>query len=589
MKLPAGLIHQRLSHDFPTMCLHDCRILADVAILRIGNRELYKMRKIAFGFLLLIMLLSLVQTALGQSGVRAVVVNENANIRIIPAIGAEVITTVQAGYVFEHINARSPDNQWLRVDFNGSEGWVNVTPLAILSGDVASLPVADPRTIPYGGFDAPRAGVSNATSEIMGRLPFSGVRVRSGPSTAYPVLANAPRYTVMPLLGRTASNQWVQVNFETTLGWVTAGVLEFQNGRSIVELPIDGIVADALPVAEPIHNDYVDTLKLMLARLDLAQPSLDAVRIRWSDAALAGRVFCSTYPARPSNYNIPQQLLAAFYDPLFELSNLFNDAMFNVRHAIDLLIQACEQPGLQNPVGQATVIGALETIALADQQFLRLREWLLILIPPDLQPGEGQCLFTYGNKSEILDVIRFGVIITDEITPRDRATGYCIDLIAGQTIQIETIQIGTSNIRHLIIFTPLDNPTVFTAIGGEISAGYAYVGPVVINTTGRYLIVTTDGVPDRADPPFGEFAMLVTLLPTGSGGEQILQIDPVFGQVQVRFRDPVATPATCPDLTYTCQQLTCAQAQACYNAGNFSLDEDGDGIPCEIFCGTGAP
>lgn len=40
----------------------------------------------------------------------------------------------------------------------------------------------------------------------------------------------------------------------------------------------------------------------------------------------------------------------------------------------------------------------------------------------------------------------------------------------------------------------------------------------------------------------------------------------------------------CPSLTATCSELTCAQAYACLAAGNTSLDQDQDGIPCENIC-----
>jgi hypothetical protein len=40
----------------------------------------------------------------------------------------------------------------------------------------------------------------------------------------------------------------------------------------------------------------------------------------------------------------------------------------------------------------------------------------------------------------------------------------------------------------------------------------------------------------------------------------------------------------CPNLNYSCSQLTCSQARACLRAGNTSLDSDRDGIPCESKC-----
>jgi uncharacterized protein YraI len=190
-------------------------------------------------------------SVLAQGGVRGVVVNEVANIRIIPAIGADVLATVPAGWVFT-ANGRSADNEWLRIDFNGSEGWLHTAPVTILEGDMNSLPVGDPRSIPYGGFESPRAGLTSATGTVKGRL-LDWMHLRAGPSTGYPILANPPRHSIVPLLGRTAANNWVQINFEGTLGWMSSDprYLELLDGAAISMLPIDGIVADSLPISQP--------------------------------------------------------------------------------------------------------------------------------------------------------------------------------------------------------------------------------------------------------------------------------------------------------------------------------------------------
>src|SRR5690606_6375615 len=131
------------------------------------------------------------------------------------------------------------------------------------------------RSIPYGGFESPRSGRTSADSPIKGRLAQSGLRVRAGPSRAYPILANAPRYTVMPLTGRTINNQWLQVNFEGTLGWIATQYVEVQDGASIVNLPVDGIVAEAQIPSADTAEAYNATLAFLLERVNLAQPSLD--------------------------------------------------------------------------------------------------------------------------------------------------------------------------------------------------------------------------------------------------------------------------------------------------------------------------
>ncbi|MEQ8673115.1 MAG: SH3 domain-containing protein [Aggregatilineales bacterium] len=571
------------------------------------------MQKKAFSIVLLaIALLISVNIASAQSGVRAVVVNEFANVRVVPAIGATVRGTVPSGWIFEVITARSPDNEWLRVDFNGDEGWVNVATLTILAGDVGALPVADPRTIPYGGFESPRAGLSSASSAISAQLT-SGLRVRAGPSTGYPVLANAPFNSVVPLLGRTASSGWVQINFEGTLGWIATRYIEVQNGANLASLPVDGVVAESLPISQPVEEDYIATLRFLLDRINLAQPSLDSIRASWADSALTGRASCQPYPARPSDYNIPNQLLAAFYVQLDPIQTLFNDAMANIRRSIDLFIEVCNQPGTVNPVGQATVIGALDVVALADSQFTELRRRIAELIPPDRELADDECLFAFGGGVDILKIISVGQLASDSFTPQKTATGFCFDAAQGQNLIVEVYQRTGGNINFILSVSPFDNPTNFLATGSSASTTQLFsVGPLLVPQTGRYLLVLSN-FQQPEEPLSGEFVVLISVIQPGSVLTNFLIIDPVTGQPIVASpSNPIApgtgsglpvitvTPpnqglgfdssnpapdrnAVCPSTGLSCEQLSsCDEAYACLNAGNFNLDPDNDGIPCEV-------
>lgn len=525
-----------------------------------------------------------------QARVRAVVNVEFGNVRIIPAIGAEVLGSVPAGFVIE-ANARSPENQWLRFDYLGEEGWIGVPILTILEGNIADLPVADPRSIPYGGFESPRAGTTSATSNITARLT-SGLRLRAGPSTAYPELTSVPYNTVVPVFGRSPGAGWMQIAYQGTLGWVSARWLAFTAPITLDQLPIGGIVAESLPISQATANDYFALLRLMRSRVDLAQPSLDTIRTLWADASLTGRASCPPYPARPSDILIATPLLAAYYSRLEPLRVLFNDAMFNVRRAIDLYIEVCNQPGTLNLVGQGTVIGALETVALADRQFAELRVRLDELIPADLVAGEGECLFTYRIESQILPIITVGQRVDDYFNARERryATGYCIDLVEGQVIIVETAQQRNSNIVHQVSVSPFDDPTNFLALSrGSSDTRVLRVGPIRITRTGRYLIVLSNSGAPTDGFLQGSFVLLVSNATTTGAGS--LAIDPVTGDVIVQFIIPAGTtpspigttaPAVCPSLSFTCEQLaSCDQAKACLAAGNFSLDPDSDGVPCE--------
>ncbi len=565
------------------------------------------MRRSHLFLLALLALLPLIfgQGLQAQSGIRAVVVNESANVRVAPALGANVIANVSAGYVFEIVTARSADSQWLRVEFNGDEGWVHVAPLTILAGDIGSLQVADPRSIPYGGFESPRSGSSNANSNNRVEIT-NGLRLRAGPGQAYPTLANLFARTIVPVFGRTASNAWVQVQFEGTLGWVSTSYVMFLDGLDIHSLPIDGIVAESPPISGRTSNDFFDIVRLMLARLDLAQPSLDNIRAKWTDSALTGRAACRDYPALPSEFQIAVPTLAAYYGTLNPLLIDFNDAIFNLRRSIDLFIEACNQPGTANPVGSATVTEGLTAVNMADRQFAYLRARLVDLVPPERELQADECLFTYNIRQEVLKIIQLGQIVRLPLNAEDRTIGFCIDLEPGVQVAIQTMLLRGEEPGSLIVLTPFDNPTNFT-LASRLTAPLqqpAIVAPVIIPQAGRYLFIyTATNEPTTVN---AEIAFVISLLPLGGNVGQlaydafndvVYQNLPgaIFAATTIPGSPPVtngtvqsAAPqvqASCPSMAFTCDQLfTCQEARACLAMGNTSLDPDGNGVPCENIC-----
>ncbi len=550
------------------------------------------MRKTAFGALLVV-LIFLTSTVTAQ-GAEILVNRDGVNIRLFPAIGAEVIGFVDAGFRAP-ATGRSPDDEWIRIDFNGEEGWIGF-PVINLFGDINSLPVADPRTIPYGGFESPRAGRTSASSAVSGRLEQSGMRVRAGPTRAYPIMANAPRYTVMPLLGRTPNNAWIQVNFEGTLGWVATQYIEFQDGKSILDLPINGIVADSQIPSSSTEEDYFATLRFLLDRVDLAQPSLDSIRGTWTNIAIGGQSTCGNFPARPTDTNVPNPLYAAFFPQLDPILNLFNDSMANVRLAIDLWLEVCGRPQPERGVvSQATVQGALEAINVADAQFAELRARINALLPSPLEVGPNQCLFTFRSASDVLQLITVGQLITESLDNSRYVAGYCFDANAGESLRFEYLQ-ATGNAQVVLSVSPLDNPTNFIATarssGGQ---NLLSIAPVVIPFTGRYLLVIGDINIERTEPLASNYGVLITNITGVTIFGPGMGIDPLTNQIVLATTSTVPNVSTpvpgviptplvaevCPNLSFTCQQLsTCGQATACLQTGNFILDPDGDGIAC---------
>lgn len=569
------------------------------------------------GFICFLFIMGWLTLPANAQGVQAVVTNEVANVRITPALGSTVLGQVPAGF-FYNPNARDATGQWLRFDFSGEEGWINVTTSAIVQGDISTLPVADPRSIPYGGFEAPRSGTTSVESGPQATVR-DWLRVRSGPGIGYVIIANAPINTPVILLGRTAANTWIQVNFAGVLGWVAVEWLIMPAGFDVNSLPVDGIIAEAPPLGDG-GQDFIDVLLLMRDRIGFARPSLTTIRTYWTDAALTGRASCQPYPSRPSDIQIPNRLLAVYFERLEPLRVRFNDAMFNIRRAIDLFIEACEQPGTVNPVGQATAQGALEIVSLAERQLDDLLAQLEALIPEPSQPGPDDCLFAFQGAVDILRVVPLGELVLDAIDSRNFAAGYCFDGTAEQRLAFQLLQRPGSNGRLLLTVSPLDDPTDFIAVGRMGQPDQLLrVSTVIIPRTGRYLITVSNvgepfegtflhseyglyfNDPDapelELDPITGEIIAPV-FIPFPEGPP--IQIPPLLGDFSplpdsvlvppiaqptldptistCPLTDPsTATAAMCTDGTLS----TCGQAVACYLAGGTALDDDGNGIPCD--------
>lgn len=436
----------------------------------------------------LLLLTALAGAALAQGTVRIVVNRDNVNIRRFPALGAEVLASANSGTTFV-ADAQSPDGEWLRIDFAGDEAWIGVPVVSLLEGNPDALPVRDPRFIPFGGPEAPRAGFTSQTSDFEIRLPDSGVRVRSGPSISYEVLADAPRFTVMPALGRTADNVHVQVNFEGVLGWIRTEFIEIQGNRTLLDLPVDGVVADEPPLAFTDENDLFGTLRFMRERLDLAQPSLDRMRQVYTDAALGVPPPCAGFPPIPTDFNIPIELVTRYNATLDPLIRDFNEAARSIRAAVELQIRVCSEQGSALVITSTpVVVGGLEFVNTADELFVSLRRRLDDLLP---EIGPNDCVFEFGGRVEVLPVIPQQDIITATITPQDRALGFCFDASPLNVGYIEILTPG-GGLPLVAAVSPLGNPTDFIFTGGipaSPSPGNLVISPIEFPFEGRYLLI----------------------------------------------------------------------------------------------------
>lgn len=162
------------------------------------------------------------------------------------------------------ITGRSENSQWLRVNFNGQEGWVSAA-LFTVTGDVATASVAEAGATAV--LRNPTATTSGTTTTgVSGDVVVItrvNANMRSAPSVTADLIATIPFNTTLTVIGRSETNNWVQVTFENQTGWISSGLLFFQLGNIDNVNPLDAsgnpIPATVEPTAAPAQPTAVPT------------------------------------------------------------------------------------------------------------------------------------------------------------------------------------------------------------------------------------------------------------------------------------------------------------------------------------------
>jgi uncharacterized protein YgiM (DUF1202 family) len=149
------------------------------------------------------------------------------NVRSGPSTKYTVLGKIRPGDQLD-ITGRLTNNAWLRVNFNGLEGWVSA-PLFAITGDLKTTPEAE------AGATAVLRKTANqlATTQLGEVIVITRVNtnLRLAASVDADVLAVVPFDTQLTVTGRTSNSNWVQVAFENQTGWMSAGTLLFSQGN----------------------------------------------------------------------------------------------------------------------------------------------------------------------------------------------------------------------------------------------------------------------------------------------------------------------------------------------------------------------
>lgn len=428
------------------------------------------------------------------SGVTVTPNRDEIYVRIAPAIGREVVGVLTYGQgvtaTGRYTTTRRGD--WYRIDYFGAEGWVHEDVVVVI-GNVNSLPLADPTTEPFDLGDGPRAGPSAATGPATIRLPESGIRFRAGPSDAYFLIGNVPRFEVLAATGRSPDGAWLQVNFRGTLGWIANlgdTFIEWQAGN-INLLPAWGIVADGPPGNQPEIGPWATRdaiMTAMLLHIDLSINRLDIVSGVWSSIQRGARQLCIVSLGNPQPY-IPRDQDLSAYPELDPVIAALNEGLEETGRAIELWEQWCDFQENNYPGGDLLIAPALEAVRNARRGYESARAQIFNLglvptptpIPPALTPWPQ--VPTVTAPPQLPDLMAFGlegnrVVFTSQFTHPElgcnwqgiggQITGMNGQPLLGYTIRLEGVTDPT-----LILTTVSGGATAYGPSGWEIKVADA--------------------------------------------------------------------------------------------------------------------
>ena len=178
--------------------------------------------------------------------------NFRVNVRSGPGTQYTVLGKARQGDALD-ITGKLADGTWLRVNFNGQEGWV-LASLFNPTGDLTTAPeaAAGPNAVLRSG--ATSTTTTTQSGDVVGTTTGS-VNLRTTPATSGDVLVIIPFSTELTATGRTATNNWVRVTFNNQTGWITSEFFSVKRGV-VANLPLydetgNLVPATAVPTARP--------------------------------------------------------------------------------------------------------------------------------------------------------------------------------------------------------------------------------------------------------------------------------------------------------------------------------------------------
>ncbi|MCC6804260.1 MAG: SH3 domain-containing protein [Anaerolineae bacterium] len=166
------------------------------------------------------------------------------NVRSGPGTQYDIIGQLTSGDEVQVTGRSDEDSNWLRVAFDGREGWVAYFTVTVLS-PTTGLEIVAPRDGQANVPPPPTSPAPSASTDIY-VTAYRTVNVRTGPGLDYVSLGDLDAGSTADVTGRSADDRWLRIAYGDTSGWVAFFVVS-----------LTGAIED-IDVAQPEDNDETE-------------------------------------------------------------------------------------------------------------------------------------------------------------------------------------------------------------------------------------------------------------------------------------------------------------------------------------------
>lgn len=159
----------------------------------------------------------------GQAAAQDAVIAQayaTVNVRSGPGTQYDIIGQLTSGNEVQITGRSDEESNWLRISFEGREGWVAYFTVSVL-GNTEQLPIVAPRASQEAAPVRPTSTPASlqATSTVF-VTAYRVVNVRSGPGTEYVSIGSLQPSSSADVTGRSEDNEWLRIRYIGEEGWV---------------------------------------------------------------------------------------------------------------------------------------------------------------------------------------------------------------------------------------------------------------------------------------------------------------------------------------------------------------------------------